>query len=80
MLLPAMQESTAMLEDYTELLSQAAVRVSSALTSEPPSRDIGLARSATAVLWKLQMTLSGEALLKFQVRDLCCQLEYHREF
>jgi hypothetical protein len=65
-----MQEGTAMLEDYVELLSQAAVKVSSALISGTTQGDSSNPRSALGVLWKLQMNLSGDALLKFQVGDL----------
>ena len=53
-----------MLEDYAELLSQAAGKVASELTSVGT---VDTRKSAIAVLWKLQSSLAGDALLKFQV-------------
>jgi len=62
-----MQEGTAMLEDYAELLSQAAVKVSLELVSGASGDVANTPKSAMGVLWKLQNTLAGDALLKFQV-------------
>ncbi len=56
-----------MLEDYVELFSQAAITVSSGLIGGASSQAASTPPSAMGVLWKLQMTLAGDALLKFQV-------------